>query len=56
MTSTTASANRASVNVGKLLTRLSIVMIAAAVFYWLGKNFLDDPQQFLSVGVTGLAN
>lgn len=56
MTSTTASAQRTQVNVGKLLTRLSIVLIAGAVVFWLGKNFVNDPQQFLSVGVTGLSN
>lgn len=56
MTSTTAGASRAQVNVGKILTKLSIVLIGAGVAYWLGRNLLDDPKQFFSVGVTGLSN
>ena len=56
MTSTTAGAASARVNVGKLLTKLSIVLIAAGVIYWLGRNLLNDPQQFFSVGITGLSN
>ncbi len=56
MTSTTARAPRASVNVSKLLTRISMALIAVVVIYWLGRNFLDSPTQFLSVGITGLSN
>lgn len=56
MTATTSGATRAQVNVSKLMTRISIALIAAAVLYWLGKNFVDDPKMFLSVGVTGLSN
>lgn len=56
MTSTTASAPRASINIGKLLTKLSQLLIGVGVVYWLGRNFLDDPAQFFSVGVTGLKN
>lgn len=56
MTATTSSASRAQVNVSKLLTRTSLLLIAAAVLYWLGRNFADDPKMFLSVGVTGLSN
>lgn len=56
MTSTTASAKRASVNVSKLLTRISMLLIAAVVIYWLGINFVKSPSQFLSVGITGASN
>lgn len=56
MTSTTASAKRASVNVSKLLTRISMLLIAAVVIYWLGRNLLNDPAQFVSVGITGMSN
>jgi branched-chain amino acid transport system permease protein len=56
MTSTTASANRASVNVGKLLTRISMLLIGLVFVYWLGRNLVNDPAQFLTVGVTGLSN
>ena len=56
MTSTTATARRRSINIGALLTRLSQLLIAAGVIYWLGRNFLHSPAEFFSVGVTGLSN
>lgn len=56
MTSTTAGAARPSINYGSLLTRVSQLMIAVVVIYWLGRNFIDSPTEFLSVGVTGLSN
>ncbi len=56
MASTTASAPRASVNVGKLLTRVSMLMLGIVVVYWLGRNLISSPAQFFTVGITGLSN
>ena len=43
-------------NKGALLTRVSQLMLAAVVIYWLGRNLLDSPTEFFSVAVTGLSN
>ena len=56
MTSTTAGASRAQISAGKVLMRLSQALIALAVIYWLGRNLVDSPAEFFSVGVTGLSN
>jgi branched-chain amino acid transport system permease protein len=56
MTSTTAGASRAQINLSKVLMRVSQALIALVVIYWLGRNLVHSPAEFFSVGVTGLSN
>lgn len=56
MTSTTAGTRRPTLTLGKTLEGVSKVLIAVAVIYWLGRNLIEAPAEFFSVGITGLSN
>jgi branched-chain amino acid transport system permease protein len=56
MTVTTAKRARATISLGKILTRASIALIGAGVAWWLGSNFVENPAQFATVAVYGLNN
>lgn len=56
MTVTTATRSGATINMSKILTRLSLALIVAGIGWWLVMNFMKDPAQFGTIAIYGLNN
>jgi branched-chain amino acid transport system permease protein len=57
MTSVTSGVVRKkSITPGKILMKLSMLLIIAVIVYWLGINLVSNPTQFAQVTIYGLTN
>ena len=57
MTSVTSGvARKKSITPGKILMKLSMLLIIAVIVYWLGLNLVSNPTQFAQITIYGLTN
>ena len=57
MTSVTSGvARKKTITPGKIIMKLSMLLIIAVVVYWLGLNLFSNPTQFAQITIYGLTN